>query len=146
MVNPITWVWLIYDFMVAAFVRITHFLRYISEFTLYASVVNRENSMYTVHVHAATFVWITRVYFIIFRYLLPIVPVRLRWCNVTERQNLGIFIDIKFTALVFNTVRYTQGNFNRWHWPKQSTTNKNYKFQIRERPIIHMHNTIRAST
>ena len=33
MVKPITRDWLIYDFMVAAFVRITHFLRYISEFT-----------------------------------------------------------------------------------------------------------------
>ena len=27
--------------------RITHFLRYITEFTRYASVVNRENSTYT---------------------------------------------------------------------------------------------------
>ena len=35
-VQDMTLVWLIYDFMVTAFVRITHFLRYISEFTLYA--------------------------------------------------------------------------------------------------------------
>ena len=40
MVKPITWDGLIYDFTVAAFVQITHFLRYISEFTHYASLVN----------------------------------------------------------------------------------------------------------
>ena len=50
---------------------------------------------------AATFVCITKVYFIIFRYLLPIVPVRLRWCNFTERQNFGIFIDIKSHSISF---------------------------------------------
>ena len=100
--------------MIAAFVRITRFLRYISEFTRYASLVNRGNSSYAKlkipHIHfewlkntiaamfssnfikdyfvlhqctrcisilafdAATFVCITKVYFIIFRYLLPIVP------------------------------------------------------------------------
>ena len=133
--------------MVPAFVRITHFLRYISEFTRYASVANRGNSSYTKfktpHIHfewlkntipamfssnlirdyhvlhqctpymsilafdAATFVCIRKVYFIIFWYLLPIVPERLRWCYFTERQNFGIFIDIKVTALVFNIVRYS---------------------------------------
>ena len=144
MVKPITWVRLIYDFMVAAFVRITHFLRYMSEFTRYASVANRGNSSYkkfeTPHIHfqwlkitipamfssnvirdyhvlhqctpymsilvfdAATFVCITKLFFffiIIFRYLLPIVPVRLRWCNFTERQNFGIFIDIKSHSISF---------------------------------------------
>ena len=42
MVKPKPWIGLIYDFMVAAFVRITRFLRYISEFTRYASLVNEE--------------------------------------------------------------------------------------------------------
>ena len=51
MVKPITWVWLIYDVMVDAFVRITHFLRYISEFTRYSSVVNGGSSSYMKYKH-----------------------------------------------------------------------------------------------
>ena len=56
---------------------------------------------------AATFVRITKMYFIIFRYLLTIVPVRLRWCYFKERQNFGIFIDIKLHRISFNTVLYS---------------------------------------
>ena len=131
-----------YGRYIYTFVRITHFLRYISWFTRYASVVNRGNSSYTkfetLHIHfewlknaipamfssnltrdyhvrhqctpfisilvfdAATFVWITKMYFFfIFIYLLPIVPVRLRWCNFKERQNVGIFVDIKLYRISF---------------------------------------------
>ena len=135
MVKPITWVGLIYDFMIAAFVRIACFLRYISEFTRYASLVNRGNSSYALWAvvkkntitamfssnlirdyyvlhqctrwisilafDAATFVCITKVYFIIFAYLLPIVPGWLRWFNFTERQNFGMLIDIKIHGISF---------------------------------------------
>ena len=47
MVKLITWVRLIYNFMMASFVRITRILRYISEFTRYASLVNKGNSSHT---------------------------------------------------------------------------------------------------
>ena len=55
MVKFITWDRLIYNFMVTSFVPITCFLCYISEFTRYASLVNKENSSYnkvkTPHIH-----------------------------------------------------------------------------------------------
>ena len=73
--------------------------------------------MYTMHVHSR--IWCSdfcvdhKMYFIIFRYLLPIVPGRIRWCYFTERQNFGILKSIEeFTALVLTTARYSQGNFN----------------------------------
>ena len=47
MVKLITWVRLIYDFMVASFVQITHFLRYILECSWYVSLVNKGNLSYT---------------------------------------------------------------------------------------------------
>ena len=53
MVNLIPWAWLISDFMVASFARFIPFLRYISEFTRYASPVNKEirdkSSIYTTY-------------------------------------------------------------------------------------------------
>ena len=55
MVKPITWVWLICDFMVAAFVRITHFLRYISEFTAiyYLRIINLKHNTFLLLVYYA---------------------------------------------------------------------------------------------
>ena len=57
---------------------------------------------------AATFVCITKVYFIIFRYILPIAPMRVRWCTFTEQQNFGIFIDLKIHSI---TVKLAYSEF-----------------------------------
>ena len=69
--------------------------------------------MYTVHVHSrfwcSDFVWISKVYIIIFRYLLPIVPVRLRWWNFTEQQNFEIFIDLNIHIISFNSCKIQPG-------------------------------------
>ena len=53
----VTWVRIIYDFMVASFVRITHILRYNSEFTRYASLVNKWNQLHEVWKTTYTF-WV----------------------------------------------------------------------------------------